>query len=121
MNLFIDDPTPDDSQPRRTLLGVVPGCACNDPDKAEAPTTGAPHDYEFPEGCVCHIRDDIDRGEMFVAPPDGCQVHTPWAFPGYSLTGAEDEVITEAMAIEATSLEGVGPCGPASCECRGTP
>lgn len=50
------------------------------------PTTGAPYDdYDWPEGCVCHIREDIDRGEVFTAPPEGCRVHTPWAFPGYSL------------------------------------
>jgi hypothetical protein len=56
--------------------------AADDP----APTTGAPEEYHFPEGCVCHIRDDIDWGEVYVHPPGGCPVHTPWAFPGYSLT-----------------------------------
>lgn len=57
---------------------------------AVAPTTGAPYGYDpadiFPAGCVCHLRDDADWGEHFVAPREGCPVHTPWAFPGYSLT-----------------------------------
>jgi hypothetical protein len=52
---------------------------------AVAPTTGAPHDYYFPPGCVCHVRDDADWGEHYVAPREGCPVHTPWAFPGYTL------------------------------------
>jgi hypothetical protein len=50
------------------------------------PTTGAPFDYEPPPGCVCHLREDIDWGDIHVPPRGGCPVHTPWAFPGYSLT-----------------------------------
>jgi hypothetical protein len=49
------------------------------------PTTGAPVEYQFPEGCVCHIREDIAWGQQYTSPPEGCPVHTPWAFPGYSL------------------------------------
>lgn len=49
------------------------------------PTTGAPYDYYFPDGCVCHIADDIDWGEHYVAPPGGCPVHTPWIVEGSSL------------------------------------
>jgi hypothetical protein len=51
-----------------------------------APTTGAPYEeYHFPEGCVCCIREDADRGDYYSPPPTGCPVHTPWVFPGYSL------------------------------------
>lgn len=51
-----------------------------------APTTGGPVDYQQPEGCVCHWREYTDAGDVRYAPPEGCPVHTPWAFPGYSLT-----------------------------------
>lgn len=49
------------------------------------PTTGGPIDYDWPEGCVCYLREDADWGEVRTAPPEGCRLHTPWAFPGYSL------------------------------------
>lgn len=50
-----------------------------------APTTGGPVMNDRPEGCVCTISEDIDWGEVYRHPPGGCRVHTPWAFPGYSL------------------------------------
>lgn len=50
------------------------------------PTTGAPEEHYFPEGCGCHIREDPEWGDVYAHPPGGCRVHTPWAFPGYSLT-----------------------------------
>jgi hypothetical protein len=51
------------------------------------PTTGAPYfdEYDLPEGCVCHWREDADWGDVRTAPWGGCRIHTPWAFPGYSL------------------------------------
>lgn len=64
----------------RHPLGIFPSIGL-----AEAPTTGAPFEDDRPAGCVCHYREDIDRGDVLTAPPDGCPVHTPWAFPGYSL------------------------------------
>lgn len=62
------------------LLGVIPG----EPDDP-TPTTGGPVDYDWSPGCVCYLRDDIDWGEVLTAPSGGCPVHTPWAFPGYTL------------------------------------
>jgi hypothetical protein len=49
------------------------------------PTTGAPYADTYadflPPGCRCHIREDVDYGEVRVRPPDGCPVH-----PVYPLT-----------------------------------
>ncbi len=42
------------------------------------PTTGAPYDdYAdvLPPGCGCHIREDVDYGDVRVPPPGGCTVH----------------------------------------------
>lgn len=53
------------------------------------PTTGAEfgetYAESWPEGCRCYLKEDLDWGEHRVAPPGGCPLHTPWAFPGYSL------------------------------------
>jgi hypothetical protein len=108
VSLFIEDPTPDEPPtggccggdcPCRAGAGllVIPQGVEFPPDDP-TPTTGGPVEYEFPEGCVCHIREDIDYGDRFVAPPEGCRVHTPWAFPGYSLTA-------EAIAADFPTLE----------------
>lgn len=53
-----------------------------------APTTGGPlgEEYDLPEGCVCYWREDVEYGDVRTAPREGCRLHTPWAFPGYSLT-----------------------------------
>lgn len=53
-----------------------------------APTTGGPVG-DPPECGVCYWREDVEYGDVRTAPPGGCRVHTPWAFPGYSLA---DEV-----------------------------
>lgn len=53
-----------------SLQGVASG-----PDDP-IPTTGGPHDYYFPAGCVCYIKDDADYGELYVAPPGGCPAHS---------------------------------------------
>lgn len=58
-----------------------------------APTTGAPEEHYFPEGCGCHIREDPEWGDVYAHPPEGCRVHTPWAFPGYSLATVSDEYL----------------------------
>lgn len=94
MSLFVDDPTP---------------------------TTGGPVEYELPDGCVCHIREVVDRGDVYVAPPEGCQVHTPWAFAGYSLTqeAAVPSALLGVVPDVAAAAE-VSPCGE-GCECRGVP
>src|SRR6266540_776419 len=31
--------------------------------------------YDFPDGCTCHIWEDLDWGEILTQPPDGCPVH----------------------------------------------
>lgn len=96
--------------------------AGNQPDDP-TPTTGGPVDYQFPEGCTCHIRED-EYGETFRAPPGGCRVHTPWAFPGYVL-GEEPPSHPGSRALlgvvpdDAFDSE-APPCGE-GCECRGAP
>lgn len=52
------------------------------------PTTGGPYQDDRPPGCGCHWREYTDVGDTRYAQPGGCPVHTPWAFPGYTL--AED-------------------------------
>lgn len=60
----------------------------SEPDAPDdpTPTTGAPYEDDRPAGCVCHWREYSDVGDTRYSPPQGCPVHTPWAFPGYSLT-----------------------------------
>lgn len=94
------------------------------------PTTGGPVEYEFPEGCTCHIREYTDVGDQRHAPPEGCRIHTPWAFPGYSL--ADEGAWRPAQPGDtpgqadpgddplAPLVAGLGPCDE-GCECRGAP
>lgn len=81
-----------------SLQGVAPG----DPVDP-APTTGGPVDYDWPDGCVCSLHDDIDWGEHLVSPRTGCPIHTPWAFPGYSLAHE-----TQILTIDGDVFAGPG-------------
>ena len=54
-------------------------------------------DLQAAPGCVCYLREDIDRGDVWVAPEGGCPIHTPWAFDcTYRL---EDEVRQAAWTM----------------------
>lgn len=85
--VFLADPTGALAKPCHPVP-YLPDAAEAGPDDP-APTTGGPVDYDWPVGCVCHLRDDADWGEHFVAPPQGCPVHTPWAVHRGSVTSAD--------------------------------
>lgn len=41
-----------------------------------APTTGAPVDFNWAEGCRCYLREDPEYGDLLTRPPGGCPVHS---------------------------------------------
>lgn len=59
----------------------------DDPRPITGAEFGATYATDWPEGCRCYLREVPDQGEVFTPPSDGsgCPVHTPSAFPGYSL------------------------------------
>lgn len=90
--LLVGDRPEDEECARRAgirFLDAAAWRAGQEPADDPRPTTGGPPP-EFPSGCCCALVDYADVGEQFRPPPGGCPVHTPWAFPGYSLQGVAD-------------------------------
>jgi hypothetical protein len=53
-------------------------CKIGEPVIAEEWNCGASDSdrtVDLPEGCTCHIREDLDWGEILVQPPEGCTIH----------------------------------------------